>query len=177
MAAVKGFTQVDRETAAQPVDVGQGLSDTLTMLRAKMKGKSATVTVIVSPGLPPVMAYGGELNQVWLNLIDNALDAVGPGGRVNVSADQEGREARRTDRRRRARHPGEHPSRASSIHSSPPSRSAREQAWGWISFAAWSIGTMVPSTSNLDPGHTVFTVSLPLQKAEPGAAQGGRSSS
>jgi signal transduction histidine kinase len=36
------------------------------------------------------MAYGGELNQVWLNLIDNALDAVAPGGRVEVSADRKG---------------------------------------------------------------------------------------
>src|SRR5208282_2478113 len=89
-AAVKGFTQVDRETAGQPVDVGQGLSDTLTMLRAKVKGKSAAVTVVVRPGLPLVQAYGGELNQVWLNLIDNALDAVDSGGRIEVSADREG---------------------------------------------------------------------------------------
>jgi signal transduction histidine kinase len=90
VAAVKGFTQLDRETAAQPANVGQGLADTLTMLRAKVKEKSATVAVAVAPGLPPVMAYGGELNQVWLNLIDNALDAIPPGGRVEVSADQEG---------------------------------------------------------------------------------------
>lgn len=90
VAAVKGFTQVDRETAAQPMDVGQGLADTLTVLRAKVKAKSATVTVAITPGLPPAMAYGGELNQVWLNLIDNALDAAATGGRVDVSADREG---------------------------------------------------------------------------------------
>ncbi|HME73460.1 MAG TPA: ATP-binding protein [Myxococcota bacterium] len=90
VAAVKGFTQVDRETTAQPTDVGQGLADTLTVLRAKVKAKSATVTSAVTPGLPPAMAYGGELNQVWLNLIDNALDAVASGGRVDVSAAREG---------------------------------------------------------------------------------------
>jgi signal transduction histidine kinase len=90
VAAVKGFTQVDRETAPRPADIGQGLSDTLTMLRAKVKAKSAAVTVKVASGLPTVMAYGGELNQVWLNLIDNALDAAGTGGRVEVSAGQEG---------------------------------------------------------------------------------------
>jgi signal transduction histidine kinase len=44
----------------------------------------------VDKDLPGVMAYGGELNQVWVNLIDNALDAVGPGGRVEVSAKREG---------------------------------------------------------------------------------------
>jgi signal transduction histidine kinase len=90
VAAVKGFTHMDRETTAQPTDVGQGLTDTLTVLRAKVKTKSATVAVAVTPDLPPVLAYGGELNQVWVNLIDNALDAVAPGGRVDVSAKREG---------------------------------------------------------------------------------------
>jgi signal transduction histidine kinase len=90
VAAVKGFTQLDRQAAARPLDIGQGLSDTLAMLRAKVKERSAAVSVAVSPGLPQVMAYGGELNQVWLNLIDNALDAIEQGGSVEVSADQEG---------------------------------------------------------------------------------------
>jgi signal transduction histidine kinase len=72
------------ETAAQPVDLGQGLRDTLSMLRAKVKEKSASVVVSVAPGLPPVMAYGGELNQVWTNLIDNAIDAVAGSGKICV---------------------------------------------------------------------------------------------
>jgi len=86
VAAVKGFTQVNRETVARPLDIGQGLADTLTVLRNKVKKKSATVDVAVPPDLPPVEGYGGELNQVWLNLLDNALDAVADGGRVEVSA-------------------------------------------------------------------------------------------
>jgi len=86
VAAVKGFTQMDRETVAQPLDLERGLADTLTVLRNKVKKKSATVEVDVEPGLPRVEGYGGELNQVWLNLIDNALDAVPEGGRVSVSA-------------------------------------------------------------------------------------------
>jgi len=90
VAAVKGFTQMDRETVALPLDVGQGLADTLTVLRNKMKKKSATVEVAVDPDLPAVEGYGGELNQVWLNLLENALDAVGQGGRVEVSAKREG---------------------------------------------------------------------------------------
>lgn len=89
VAAVKGFTQMDRETVAQPLDVGQGLADTLTVLRSKVKAKSATVTVAVEPDLPRVQGYGGELNQVWVNLIDNALDAAAANGRVDVSAKQE----------------------------------------------------------------------------------------
>ena len=86
VAAVKGFTQMDRETVAQPLDLEQGLADTLTVLRHKVKKKSATVEVDVESGLPRIEGYGGELNQVWLNLIDNALDAVPEGGRVWVSA-------------------------------------------------------------------------------------------
>ena len=86
VSAVRGFTHLDQETAAQPVDVGQELSATLTMLRSKMKARSVTVSVVVAPDLPPVSAYGGELNQVWMNLIDNALDAVPLGGEVDVTA-------------------------------------------------------------------------------------------
>ena len=90
VSAVKGFTQMDRETVAQPLDVGRGLADTLTVLRAKVKKKGATVDVEVEPDLPAVQGYGGELNQVWLNLIDNALDAIEPGGRVEVRAQRAG---------------------------------------------------------------------------------------
>ncbi|HXY70095.1 MAG TPA: ATP-binding protein, partial [Gemmatimonadales bacterium] len=54
------------------------------------KKKSATVEVAVETSLPAVEGYGGELNQVWLNLLDNALDAIGAGGRVEVSAKREG---------------------------------------------------------------------------------------
>ena len=90
VSAVKGFTQMDRETVAQPLDVGQGLADTLTVLRNKVKKKDATVEVAVEPDLPAVQGYGGELNQVWLNLIDNALDAIPVGGRVEVTAKRAG---------------------------------------------------------------------------------------
>ena len=90
VAAVKGFTQMDRETVARPLDVGQGLADTLTVLRNKIKKKDATVEVELAPDLPAVEGYGGELNQVWLNLLDNALDAIAVGGRIQVGARREG---------------------------------------------------------------------------------------
>jgi signal transduction histidine kinase len=89
VAAVKGFTYMDA-AAPLPVDIARGLSDTLTVLQNKAKGKSASVSLVVEPDLPPVQGYGGELNQVWLNLLDNALDAIPRGGAVEVSASHEG---------------------------------------------------------------------------------------
>ncbi len=88
--AVKGFTQMD--TAAMPaaVDVGLGLAQTLAVIRSKARGKAARVEISAPDGLPPVMAVAGELNQIWLNLIDNALDAIEPEGSVRAVAGMEG---------------------------------------------------------------------------------------
>ncbi len=89
VAAIKGFTQMDREAVPEPVDVGQGLANTLVVLRAKAKGKSVGLSMNVEKNLPSVNGFGGELNQVWANLLDNALDAVGKGGRVELAANRE----------------------------------------------------------------------------------------
>jgi signal transduction histidine kinase len=86
VAAVKGFTYMDQAAIPKPVDLARGLSDTLTILRAKAKSKSVRLRAEVEPDLPTVDGFGGELNQVWSNLIDNAIDAVGDGGSVEVSA-------------------------------------------------------------------------------------------
>jgi signal transduction histidine kinase len=86
VSAVKGFTYMDRAPSPEPVDIGKGLTDTLAVLGAKARAKSASLTVDAPAGLPRVRGFGGELNQVWANLIDNALDAVGEGGRVMVTA-------------------------------------------------------------------------------------------
>ena len=84
--AIKGFTHMDRAAVAEPVDVNQGLSQTVSVLKAKARSKSATVVVDVEPGLPRVHGFVGELNQIWANLIDNALDAIQESGRVEVRA-------------------------------------------------------------------------------------------
>jgi len=89
VAAIKGFTHMDQAAVAEPVDLVRGLEDTVTVLRSKAGHKSATVAIEVEPDLPKVRAFAGELNQIWLNLIDNALDAVPDGGRVDVRAARE----------------------------------------------------------------------------------------
>jgi len=88
--AVKGFTYVDQATVPGVVDIRQGLTDTVTVLRAKARSKGATVSLTVEPDLPAIEGFGGELNQVWANLIDNALDAVADGGHVEVTVNRHG---------------------------------------------------------------------------------------
>jgi len=90
VAAVKGFTYMDQATVPKPVDVARGLSDTLTILRSKAKSKSVRLSAEVEPDLPTVDGFGGELNQVWANLIANAIEAVADGGSVEVSARRQG---------------------------------------------------------------------------------------
>lgn len=92
VSAVKGFTYMDHATVPEPVDVTKGLNDTIAVLAGKARGKSVSLTIDASPDLPRVRGFGGELNQVWANLVDNALDAVSDGGRVIVSAREEGAE-------------------------------------------------------------------------------------
>ncbi len=87
--AIKGFTHMDQATVADPVDLVSSLSNTVAVLKAKARAKSIAVAVNVEPGLPRVMGFVGELNQIWANLIDNALDALPAAGQLDVTANRE----------------------------------------------------------------------------------------
>ena len=82
VAAVRSYTQMDR-ASMQRVDVTDGLNSTLVMLGHRLRG----VTVVRDFGtdVPLIEAYAGELNQVWTNLIDNAVDAMGESGTLRVA--------------------------------------------------------------------------------------------
>jgi signal transduction histidine kinase len=86
VAAIKGFTHMDQAGVRKPVDIRQGLTDTMTVLGGKARGKSVTVAIEAPDDLPAIDGYGGELNQVWANLIDNAIDATPESGHVQVCA-------------------------------------------------------------------------------------------
>jgi signal transduction histidine kinase len=90
VAAFKRYTRMDQSNVPEPVAIGEGLADTLRILGAKARGKSVSVSLTVPEDLPAVEGFGGELNQVWQNLIDNALDAAPASGHVQVSAACEG---------------------------------------------------------------------------------------
>jgi signal transduction histidine kinase len=89
VTAVKGFTHMDQANVADAVDLGSSLANTVAVLRSKAQQKSVAVTLELEAELPKVRGFAGELNQVWGNLIDNALDAVATGGRVEVFAIRE----------------------------------------------------------------------------------------
>jgi len=86
VGAVKGFSYMDHAPTPEPVDIRRGIIDTLTLLGAKTRAKSVKVSLDLEDNLPRAYAVGAELNQVWMNLIDNALDAVAVGGHIAVTA-------------------------------------------------------------------------------------------
>jgi signal transduction histidine kinase len=83
VAAVRSYTQLDR-ASMQQLDVADGLDSTLLMLGHKLRG-GVTVVRDYGAGVPQVEAYAGELNQVWTNLIDNAVDAMDGRGTLRVA--------------------------------------------------------------------------------------------
>jgi signal transduction histidine kinase len=84
VAAVRSYSQMDR-ASHQRVDVTEGIESTLVMLGHKLSN-GIEVHRAYESDLPLVDAYPGELNQVWTNLVDNAVDAMGGRGRLRVAA-------------------------------------------------------------------------------------------
>ena len=83
VAAVRSYSQMDR-ASMQLVDVTDGLESTLVMLGHKLRD-GVTVARDYGAEVPRVAAYAGELNQVWTNLIDNAVDAMGGVGTLRLA--------------------------------------------------------------------------------------------
>jgi signal transduction histidine kinase len=81
--AVKSYSQMDR-ASMQYTDVTEGIESTLVMLGHRMPS-GVTVVRDYRAQLPRIEANAGELNQVWTNLVDNAIDAMNGAGRLRVS--------------------------------------------------------------------------------------------
>ncbi len=80
--AVKSYSYLDR-APVQAVDVHEGLDNTLVILRHKLKN-NIRITRDYAKNLPRIEAYAGELNQVWTNILDNAVDALNGQGEIKL---------------------------------------------------------------------------------------------
>lgn len=87
--AVKAHSHMDAASVKE-VDIHKGLDDTLTILGHRLKKGNVTVERAYEEGLPKVCGNSGELNQVWTNLMDNAIDAVDGDGEIKVRTAREG---------------------------------------------------------------------------------------
>ncbi len=86
--SLKSYVYLD-QAPIQAVDLQEGLDNTLVMLRHKLK-EGVKVTRDYEAGLPKIQAYGSELNQVWTNIIDNAIDAMNGKGEIAIKTHQNG---------------------------------------------------------------------------------------
>jgi len=84
--AVKSYSYMD-QSPMQEVDIHEGIESTLTMLGHKLK--NVTLVRAFDRTVPSILAYGSELNQVWTNLIDNAIHAVNGTGKICVGTGRE----------------------------------------------------------------------------------------
>ncbi len=82
--SVKGYSHMDKAPVKEEIDIKDGILSTLIMLKHKIKSKQITLEKQFDKSLPKITAYGGELNQVWTNIIDNAIDAMPKGGTLKI---------------------------------------------------------------------------------------------
>jgi signal transduction histidine kinase len=82
VTAVKAYSYMD-QGQIQEVDINRDLENTLTVLSHKLK-QGVTVEREYAPDLPKILGRGGELNQVWTNILVNAIEAMGYSGTIRI---------------------------------------------------------------------------------------------
>jgi signal transduction histidine kinase len=159
VGAVKAYSFMDR-AVEQEADVHEGLENTLTILAHRLK--DATIRRDYDRSLPPVRAFGSGLNQVWTNVIDNAIDAMGGAGTIAIRTRRDGDRAVVEIADSGCGIP---PEQLSRIFEPFFTTKEQGQGTGLGLDIAWRIvteehgGTIEAESS---PGNTVFRVSLPL---------------
>lgn len=84
VGAVKNFTFMDRDADRQMVDIHNGIRNTLTMMNYKLRKANINIIEHYDDSVPKIKAFPGELNQVWTNIIDNAIDAMEVNSKGNL---------------------------------------------------------------------------------------------
>lgn len=80
--SMRSYSHLD-QGAKQKINIHQGIEDTLQLLSHRLK-QGVKVNRVYNRTLPEILAYGSELNQVWTNLIDNAIDAMDGKGIIEI---------------------------------------------------------------------------------------------
>jgi signal transduction histidine kinase len=88
ISAVKSYAYMD-QAPLQDVNIHDGIESTLTMLQHKLKKADITIIREYESSLPHVNAIGNELNQVWTNIIDNAIDSISNHGTILIRTKNE----------------------------------------------------------------------------------------
>jgi signal transduction histidine kinase len=91
VTAVKSFSHMDRGSSKQYINIIPGITNTLTLLNHKIKKKNIHVVFNSEVKIPKINALEGELNQVWSNLIDNAIDAMDNNGELKINLSNDNR--------------------------------------------------------------------------------------
>jgi signal transduction histidine kinase len=82
--SVKSYTRMDQVQDMQEVQINEGIRNTITMLQYKARKNSVEVKDDLANDLPLISGFPGELNQIWTNIIDNAIDAMKSGGELDI---------------------------------------------------------------------------------------------
>ena len=90
VGAVKSFTRMDRQGDITAFDIHEGLDSTLALFAHRIRDRGVVLTRAWATGMPLVRGSATELNQVWANLISNAVDAAGERGSLTVRTCLEG---------------------------------------------------------------------------------------
>ena len=85
IGSIKSYSHMDSQPSMEFKDVHDGIKSTLTMLKFKFKKSNIRLEKQLTPNLPNIKVLEGELNQVWTNLIVNALDAVPEDGTGRIT--------------------------------------------------------------------------------------------
>lgn len=85
VGAVKNFTFMDKNTDRQLTDIHAGIRNTLTILNFKLRKANISVIEHYDDSIPPIKIFPGEMNQVWTNIIDNAIDAMEINGKGTLT--------------------------------------------------------------------------------------------
>jgi len=94
VGAIKSHVHMDRSNDAEPTDLVKDIEDTLTILGHKLRQKNIEIIRDFDKQLPEVEAFVGELNQVWMNLIDNAIYAMEKGGKLIIRLERSGKDVK-----------------------------------------------------------------------------------